>query len=376
MRYLTALILSVVFSFSNLCEAANQNIKGNFQIPVYNQIVSGTSGQTLLIDAAAEKVAFVMQASETKSISKVGFRTGTVTTGATLDVRVETVSATDGNPTGTLWATTTNASQVVADANDSTWFTVTLTSNASLTVEDIFAVVIVNPSVSPGNMQIQSRMWSDDIADLNFPYIAWFTASWLQSSVSNPNVYVEYSDGTVGSLGVCPSSAVTQTSFNNASSADEIGNIFQFPFPVIITVIVIMMCPSANSTFDIVLYDSDGTTALQTVSIDPDQLVSNGTGRVFHYFRFANQALLINTNYRIVMKPTSANNLDIWDFTVNAALTMDAYDLGQNMYLTSRADAGSWTNTTTRRMGMALLLQGFDDAVCAGGASAYTYIGN
>ena len=71
-----------------------------------------------VIDANDEKVAFVVLLQKAGDISTVHFRTGTVTTGDDVLVRLETVDQTTGNPTGTLWGTTTSATVTVADGDD------------------------------------------------------------------------------------------------------------------------------------------------------------------------------------------------------------------------------------------------------------------
>src|SRR3990167_3397480 len=128
---------------------ALQSITHGLPFPPYPMNASAAptlTTTTYVIDAAAEKVAIVVAASTAKDIHKVHVRTGTVTTGDTVDVRIETVdSATTGDPTGTLWQTNTNGALVIADGDDSVWKSVTLTADAtSLVIGDVYAVVIVN----------------------------------------------------------------------------------------------------------------------------------------------------------------------------------------------------------------------------------------
>jgi len=74
--------------------------------------VSGpdTAGNRI-IDAAGEKVAFIFEAPKTGTIDRLLFRTLGVTSGATVDVRLETIDASNGHPSGTLWGTDTNGAQ-------------------------------------------------------------------------------------------------------------------------------------------------------------------------------------------------------------------------------------------------------------------------
>src|SRR5688572_2287311 len=73
---------------------------------------------SLTLDASGEKIGWVLQAAATGAIDAIWFRTGTVTTGDTVDVRIETVDPSTGLPTGTLWSANTNVSVVIANGDD------------------------------------------------------------------------------------------------------------------------------------------------------------------------------------------------------------------------------------------------------------------
>lgn len=67
-----------------------------------------------------DKVAFVLQAPKTGTLARVAFLTGTVTSAATIGLRIETVSATSGGvPSGTLYDAAGTGSQATPAAT--TW---------------------------------------------------------------------------------------------------------------------------------------------------------------------------------------------------------------------------------------------------------------
>jgi hypothetical protein len=126
----------------------------------------------------------------------------------------------------------------------------------------------------------------------------------------------------------------------------------------------VRILPGATNSYDLVLYDSDGTTALKTVTIDSDQgRVTTSTTRVA---RFADVTLAANTAYRIAVKP-GGTNVTIYDCTVNSVAILDAFPGGQNFYLTSRTDAGAWTETTTRKPDMGVIITAVDNGASGGG---------
>lgn len=364
-------ILTRFVAFLMFCPpvySAQQSMTGYMMWPTALSMYRNTGNTNCLIDAGLEECAAILMASITGTISKIGFRTATVTTGATVDVRLETVDNTTGNPTGTLWATNTNVSQVIADADDNVWFTTTLTAGAAVTKNDVIALVVVNPSVSPGNLNLSdARNNPMLVGEMEFPYTARFQASaWTRQNNVSPTYYIEYSDGSTVPTGLFPASAVTATAFNNGSTPDERGIIFQLPFPI--TVAGFFGTFDTDGDQDVVLYDSDGTTALQTLSLDKDIRGSTTAGTPgFRWHLFpTTSALTANTNYRLVIKPTSVTSVRSVEFTVDTASFMDAFDGGQNVYLTTRTDGGAWTQTTTQRSSISLLILGADDAERAG----------
>lgn len=334
---------------------AFQTIPGGFFIPRYPR---GTPTlRDMLIDAADEEAAGVFRAGKTGTINKVGFLTGTVTTGATVDVRLETVSLTDGDPTGTLLGTNSNGSQVIDDADDATWFLTALTTGVAVTKGDLFAATIVNPSSSFGNMNIRRTRYDQAF----FGYSDLFTGTWAKS-VEQPCFAFEYSDGSyVVTYGAFPADSMPGPLFNSSDTPDERGLKFKLPFSVRVTGAWVMI--DADENADIVLYDSDDT-ALETVSIDKD--VRQATGLNLFLLHFSGtQELTANVFRRLVVKPTTTTDVQLREFTVDAAAIMDSFDGGQDFHLTTRTDAGSWTDTTTRRPVMGLICDG------VGGASGH-----
>jgi len=318
----------------------------------------------LTIDAAGEKVGFLLQAPKTGNIRKVGWMTQTVTTGDTVDVRIETIAS--SVPSGTLWATNTNGSQVVANTDDNVMFLTTLTADASVTQGDFIAVVIAN-GAGGGNLNIRtSGNWTDFAA--GWPKSMLYTTSWSTSNSGPPAVYFEYSDGSVVGTGM--STPVVTVSGNNtinsSSTPDEVGNLFSIPFPAKVVGVRVTVDPD-DEAFDVVLYDSDGTTILSSLSADGDVVQGlTTTNAVVAYLYFtASSNISANTNYRIVYKPTTTTNHTWFNFTSTAA-ALDAYPMGNECYQTSRTDGGAWSDDTTKRVMIYPLFSGFDDGVGGG----------
>lgn len=317
---------------------------------------------SVLLDASGEKSAHIVQAPKTGSIHKVHWRTGTVTTPTDTDVRLETVElTTQGNPSGTLFGTNTNATQASASITSNTWITTTLTADASVTRGDVLAVVIA-PSGSP-NYNVSHAT----LANVGFPYRRQFTTSWIGgASSSGATCALEYSDGSFAYCpGVFPWSAINAHTIGSGSTPDEIALRFSFAAPLRVS--GAWIAAEADGDWSLVLYDSDGTSALQTATRDKEVRSTNGFALHHHVIFPASQQLLASTTYRLSFKPTSATTGVIYSFDVAAAAILDQMEGGQNLHYSARTDAGAWSETTTRRPMIGLIIDGIDDGAGAGG---------
>lgn len=319
----------------------------------------------LLIDATGEKAGMIFRVPKSGNIAKVGFLTGTVTTGDTLRVGLYTVSATTGLPTTTAYGGMTVGTQAVADGNDDTAFTVTLGTSATAVVGETAAAVVEYDSYVAGNMYIASVTGNSSTL-IAHPYTALMTGgSWAKNS-RNPILWLQYDDGSYSYHPMLlPFTAVTAVAYNTGSASDEYGLKFQIPFPARVSGFGLYTTNAGD--FDAIIYNSDGSSTALTSSYDKD-INASGAGR-FGMFKFDSTfSLLKDTNYRFVIKPTTATNITIYTFTVATTTALDQMEGGSNFHLTERVDAGAWTDTTTRRPMFALILDQFDDA--SGGAAS------
>lgn len=319
-------------------------------------VPTGTNAPTAytsrLIDAAGEAAALIFRPPKAGVITKVGFRIGAVPSAGDADVRLETVSATDGNPTGTLFGTTTNATQAISAAN--TWYTTTLTAGATVTRTDTIAAVVVNTTGQYNVSAIPTTTWNS-----SHPYQDHFASGAWTKNVGGLAMALEYNDGTYAHIpGVIPASSLTGVSYNNTSSPDERGAKFRFPIKV--RAYGIWAFRNVAQDFDLVLYDSDGTSALATVTVDKDVFMDSAG--LFLYPFTSSIELSANTFYRVAHKPTSASNVTLYEADAASVAVMAAMPSGADVHHTSRTDAGAWTDTTTKRAWMGIIVDGIDAA--------------
>lgn len=346
---------------------ALQAIKHGLPFPPWPTAPTGApgSGSTYVIDAASEKAAAIYAATAAKAIRTIHVRTGTVTTGDTVDVRVETVDgAANGDPTGTLHTTNSNAALVIGSGDDNVWKSVALTADtAALSIGEVYAIVVVNGG-GGGSMVIQNYV---ETVLGGFPYGDHFTAAWAKQNVL-PLIVPQYSDGTFEPIfGYADSGGPINTNtFKSDDATNRRGNIFQLAFPA--RAKGAWAWVDGDATFTIKLYDSDGTTVLATTAAS-NAFQRQGTGAALHFHPFTSPAnLSAATNYRLAVVPGTTSNIVTYDFDVPVAGMLDMFPGGQACHA-SVFTSSAWVQTTTRRAYMGVFLDAFDDAAAGAGAN-------
>lgn len=353
---------------------ALQPLDGGIYLPsiVYGEPAIGN----LLIDASGEKVALIFQAAFTGNLRTIMFRTATVTTGGTVDVRLETVDATSGDPDGTLVGTNTNASVVIAAADDNTVFTATLTADAAVTRGNLYAVVIV--AGSPGNINIAT--FDIDATSTGFPYGDLYTTSWTKQARRMLCAVADSSGVFYNIAGVTFFSSITERNFGNSSTPDVWGIRFQVPFPC--TIRGFWMTAELDGDATVKLYDSDGVTVLTSVTFESSQRGS--AAEVTHRHAFpADVSLAKDTYYYLGLEPVFSTTVGFYTAALPSLAVMDAWDGGALVHVASAKDpsgTGSWTHHNNGTDGylkawMGVELSAFDDGTGGGGGTTFPVIG-
>lgn len=325
------------------------------------------SSTGFVIDAASEKAGLIFAAPKTGNISKIGFYVAAHTTGATLDCRVETISATTGLPTGTLFGTNTSGTVATTATG---WYESTLTAAAAVTMADRLALVVSQPSSSAGNCAIGDCPGMFTGADYHgFPFGGNYVASWAAVG-RRPIIYAGYDDGT---WGYCPfnmpiTSITPTSSLNSSTTPDEVGNRFTLPVPARIVGVRALINPAGDGRdFTITLYDSSSSVLAQR-TYDSGQY--RAAASYWSDFFFSSAVDASAAMHRIALKPTTTSNNQYGYFDVSNTAHLSAIQSGANTYHTQRTDGGAWTDTNTRVALMIPLVSGFDNGAGGGGGLA------
>lgn len=365
MRYIFAFIaalLPAVCDAGSCCTNLGRSIRnlGHAELGFANYSNVTPSMGTCALSAAGDECAVILKSPKATTVKTVLVCFGTVTTGATssgLDVRVETLNtgSGQGDPSGTLWDTTTNGALIVQDADDNTCLTVAMTSAASLAAGDEFAVTIVRGDSA--NLNINQRVvLSSSTTVSRFPYADRETgAAWTKAN--GPVILgLKDSNGTpIEMIDVVPLMTIAAPAYTTATTPDEGGNLVSFPSPMKICAVNFGGTPVANGGYQLVIYDGADNALLTTTRDHDVSIVSAGRQAVplageWNVSPYA--------KYRVVIKPTAAVNMSVQDFATLDATWMPGFPLGAWMQYTSRTDAGAWSDTATKLIPMSFSLCG------------------
>ncbi len=325
---------------------------------------------------ANDEVVYIVEIPKTGSITNVAFQTGNMTVDGDGDVRIEGVTTSTGQADGSLiHANATGGFTITAATDDDIWVTVTLTAGVSVTQGDLVAVVLKNDGATPftGSYGFNStNTWQ-----LDRPYIINTSGT---KTVGSPCFGIEYSDGSYGNiLGCTTVNLWEKATYSLDSTPDENGLRFKLAFKARVTGIwTESEIDGATNGFTIKFYDSDGSTVLTSITIDPDTRFAAANIDSTYYKFPASQVLDADTFYRITFLPlnNAADVISIGFDQFDSAAVMDAMEGGQNFHRTFRTDGGAWTDDTDARIRVSLHIDQVDFAAPAvSGPNAVSLLG-
>lgn len=290
----------------------------------------------------------------TKAIRRVAFRFNAVTKagGSALTVSLQNVSVASSplQPDETQDQTVAIANGDGTFLSNSWHRTGTFSADRTVAFGEMLAIVFEydgSGRLGADNFQI-SRL-NNAIAVHGSSAVTKISGTWAAVNGA-PNIVLEFSDGTFGTLaGGFPASAVGTLSFNvGTGGADEYGVEVQFPRDVLVDLANwFMTLASASADAEFLVYS--GTTVLATVTLDA-AMRATSVGAMASAVTGNPVAFSANTTYRIAIRPTTANPVVLTYFDVADAGHM-ACHIGGTAWggLASRLDQGSWAAATATR---------------------------
>lgn len=310
----------------------------------------------------------------TKALQNIHVLPGAITKAGGTDLRVgiQSASTTTGPPIqadGT-WLSSGNAYATIADSGlvANVWLrSGTVGGTLSMSPGTLYCLVAEPENYSGSDSILLRAMGMRTTPPLGVG-IAYNGSAWSVASANGIGIHLlEFTDGTFGYLGATfPINATpTAVSFNSGSANDEIA-LKVSPANTLGVVGICAENPYSTSTgdADFVLYN--GTTVMATASVDAQQFYGTATTVLFCAMFSSVQTLSSGNTYYAAIKPTSANNVRVVYSTAADAGYWAVASGGTATSYSARADGGSWTDTTTRRPSIWLLVTG---AGSSGGGS-------
>jgi hypothetical protein len=326
---------------------------------------------TLILDASGELVEMIVHVPLAGTIDRFGAVIAAVANAPDNGLRF---SFRDVDTSTGLQDTTVDQSATVASGSVATGWLDPGAFGASRTVvrNERLACVVDFPSFVAGD-SVTVQSWSaNGSAVRGVPYTA---LNGSKQSARMAMFALHYTDNggfwlPIGEPNMLLPTSRAAISIDTGTTPDEVGNVFTLPFPAKLnSVLVNLQSTVAASDFDLILYD-DSWSALATQSFDGDIYQSTANNR-WAYLQLASEySLAANTAYRLVIKPTTVNNVS-FVYQTFAAATAGMVG-GGNIYMTQRVDAGTVVNYNNgtdgyRFLEMCLGLSAFDDATGGGG---------
>lgn len=370
MRFITC-ILFAIFVYPTILYA--QDFRYATMIPM---VFEGSSGgiDVHTLDGNTDEIHHVMYAREAATVTSVCFyyslRTGTP---PTYKVGIEGVSTSTGNANGTYKTGTGECSATftppASAAWDDTWQCQTLTgTTCSVTRGEPIAITIkyssgtINASNKSAFGVYQNASYNNTqgmFSVANNEYVVTVEAATPTQQPNTPLISYKNGSRTFG----FPVVSLASQQYSSDSTPDEYAMRFQLPCPVGQSYVLAgMNCSTitANSGITIKATLYNGTTAIDDVTLDSDQVRDegqNGRQLIFLFDDVTPPSLDCATTYRIGLAPQqTGSGFGVIIAEVTANSDFDAYPLGIETYMSTRSDAGAWTDVTNKRIKCGLIL--------------------
>lgn len=336
---------------------------------------------THVVDHSNDQTEFVGQSPYATPITRLGFRYASRTgSPPTYKISLQGVDG-SGNPDGTIKGGASPASATFTppadDTWNGTWRWISLTNPYTPSRGEMLSVVIAYDSgtIDASNCSTFTLRLYSVQARPGLPY----------SIENNAGVRTRYADvpvfgvGTASSAWGMPIKSLYSTLISSNTAPDEQAVAFSLPAGLcsgfqVAGVRIGGLNAAAGKTYSVTLYD--GTTALQQITVDSDQLGTTGTRTAmrFMFDEATLSTLNCGTTYRIGFAPqeTSAN-FSLFGFTADASGDLLAYSGGTAWYLSTRTDSGAWTDDPTTRPFAEVILASLS-AGTSGGIRTYAAI--
>lgn len=342
------------------------DVRGYNFIPGMMARMDRAPGESIItMDADGELCGCMFSIPRTGNITKIGVRVGVVTTTDTLKVSMQGIDESNGRNDGVV-----AASGTISTPASNTAYWVELNSPIAVTMGQKKTIIVewddFTGEGSDGNLKIIAGIHEIAAGSFLTPYRLSYLGGVWQRFRASPNFGLEYDDGTIEPiLGCFPAVRLLIGYLNSNSIPDRIGIRFKVPYAC--RLIGALWSGELIDNANLVLYDSDGITPLETIVFDRDVRGHQGYGTCSAQFT-EGRILAKDTYYRLVLLPTTPTTIRLFYLSVTddgANKAMNAVDGGEYFHYTScngvPTEEADWTQTLTQRPIMGLVIDQLGD---------------
>lgn len=367
MKKLLALVLTI-FLVSGKCLAADV---GQLIIPAAPTHVISASYNNHTLDGATDQIEYMFQCEDACAIDALCIRQGTTTgTPPTYEARLEGV-ATTGRSDGTV-KSSTNAKGDITLPGANAVACATLTSSYTCTKGEFLAGVVDYRTGTIDGSNNAGFTYSNANA-LSHRYPMSWTVDAGSATYRSGLPMFGYKCGSTY-YGFLPETS-GQHDFGSGSTGDERGNKFTIPASSCATFKIDAArfngyVNSASNSLDIVIYEN--TTSRQDVTIDGDYDNSGGSAGIIQGRFEEGYTFNCGTEYVVAVKPNASGGTSagLQYLIFDSANHQNSLPLGTTMFYTERTDAGSWSDNTSKRALIDLVLSDITEP--SGGGITYS----
>lgn len=331
---------------------------------------------TSTIDAAGERISFILRATKSGTLDQFEFRLSNVNldNGSTVKFSFQDLDS-SGNPDGT-------ADQYrVKTPNSHAWNTTGILSDdgtdtgvkRSVNRGDMIACVIEWNSFVSAPDALNARYIQEQAeASYNLPNAvkSYTGGAWSLITNAVPVVALKYDDATYGFLPGCiPANTLEKDTIgSDATTQEEWGMAISLPAPLLVAGGLLRYETNDNPTTGVVtLYDHDFSTVLEQIPLYVTS-ISRYISFLFTQGPYDGSYLFAaNEVYRIVVSflDTANDSAEVHRFTVGSTNLLQTVEGGTSFYFTHRTGTSpisddSWVDDLTSRPFMSLMVVGLD----------------
>lgn len=363
---------------------AIQEIRGlHAELPFFpstlHSVTTMTGGnESNAMSASGHKNAFIVVAPKAGNLKQVHVLFPTVTTGDDIKFSFQDLSATTGDPDGTAdqyrvkTVGTGDAGNRIASGIMSSDGTDGGTKR-TVTKGQKFAVVIEFNSYVAGNMVLATGP-RPETAGIGYPGVKTDTGGgWGEFLQMNyPNIAIEYDDAIEPFVDCYPIDSYGSISISQSTTPDDVAAKFSLPFACRVIGVAVQGVDPGDMSWQIENAGGSVLAGPAKFHFEPDD--NTTTGKLTTYFD-TEVDLAKDTTYYLVFKTTTTTSGTLRYVDVASGM-LAAFPGGTAWVWSERTDGGAWSDNSTRKLIVGLIVSGFSDGAAGGGSCSYGALSN